>query len=93
MNSAVVRALKPASVAYTAPRPKRMPCDAPVKNIPTSPVGAVRASSRRPSRSASRTGGASVVAAREIGTNDIDTRIDATTKSTYPLGSAVTISS
>ena len=41
-NSAVGPGPKPARVAYTALSPKRMPCDAPVKKIPTIPVGAVR---------------------------------------------------
>lgn len=39
-----------------------------------------------------RTGGASVVAANAIGTNDIDTRIDAATNSTGSFGLPVAIS-
>ncbi len=92
-NNAVSPGPNPARVAYTALKPNRIPCDAPVNTIPTRPVGAMCANSRRRRWGDTRTGGASVVAASAIGTNDIDTRIDATMKSPSPVGSPAAIRS
>ena len=70
-----------------------MPCDAPVKTMPTSPVGAMSTSSRIRTRGETRTGGASVVAASAIGTNDIETRMEAAMNSPLPSTSPAPISS
>ncbi len=70
-----------------------MPCDAPTKKMPTIPVGAARKNSRIFIVGDTRTGGASVVAASAMGTNDIDTRIDAAMNSVTSPGSPVAIRS
>ncbi len=61
--------------------------------MPTIPVGAVWKNSLTLMVGDRRTGGASVVAASANGTNDIDTRIDATTNRTASFGSPVAIRS
>ena len=63
------------------------------RRCPTIPVGAVRKNSRTFIVGDTRTGGASVVAASANGTNDIDTRIDATTNSVASSGSPVAMRS
>ena len=64
-----------------------------MKKVPTIPVGATRWNSRSFIIGDTRTGGASVVAASAIGTNDIDTRIDATMNNVASRGSPVAIRS
>src|SRR6056297_602797 len=77
---------RPIVVAYTAPNPSTMPTDEPPMNEPTTPVGMIRISSRTVILSVASTDGALDVAS-VIGTNDIDTSTDETTKSWKPFGS------
>ena len=79
--------VKPARSAKTAPMPKSMPWARPVPPAPKTPRGDRRYSSTRPTgRAAAKAGAAPAV--REIGIKAIETRTEARTKSSKPLGAA-----
>ena len=65
-----------------------MPTARPATAEARTPLGTIRTSSRTEIGSGRDTCGARVVAARVTGTREIETRTEATTRSSKPLGSA-----